>query len=382
MAVVTRYFSTAAAGAGDGTTWADRAAFVSGGAVNTIVSAFNFTSDSLLALIGPGTYTLTTAIQTFTGAANPSQNLPCILHGCDSSGVALTPPDPGWVSAAPDWSDATLPVIATTTNIASVNNANVSCVLLKFTASGRIGSVIGSSVRSLNWCIVINSTSNTSAVGITPGVGGVVINSIVKCTGTAYGTVLSSTTVYVHNVRVQGNASASSGSRLGLSSIDNSFMRADGVTVVGCVGGCVSNQGAASGVFVILTRCTLVGLPGTADVIIINGTSSSHNGVIHKCVIVNGAAWGIKNLGSGKPFILDNRFRDNTSGNVTGNGSVPDLGSYTTDSDDATEFVNTAIGDYRIKNTASTWGKGYGAGDEPAPAGGGGGSILHPLAYN
>jgi hypothetical protein len=37
---------------------------------------------------------------------------------------------------------------------------------------------------------------------------------------------------------------------------------------------------------------------------------------------------------------------------------------------DADEFVDAANGDYRIKNTSVYWGRGIGAGDEPASSGG------------
>jgi hypothetical protein len=64
--------------------------------------------------------------------------------------------------------------------------------------------------------------------------------------------------------------------------------------------------------------------------------------------------------------VQGNRFRDNPNGNIVGLGNGPtDLDSYTTDSDDATEYVDAASGDFRIKLGAATWGKGYGAGDQP-----------------
>ncbi len=98
MAVVTRYYGAAAAGSDDGTSWANRKAFVVTGAINTQISAFDFTSDTLIARIGPGTHTLTTTITTFTGATGPSQTFPCILEGCLDGGARWQPPDPDWCS--------------------------------------------------------------------------------------------------------------------------------------------------------------------------------------------------------------------------------------------------------------------------------------------
>lgn len=57
MAIVIRYFSTASAGSGDGTTWADRAVFFTGGAYSTVLTNFDFSgSDTLHCYLGPGTY--------------------------------------------------------------------------------------------------------------------------------------------------------------------------------------------------------------------------------------------------------------------------------------------------------------------------------------
>ena len=79
----------------------------------------------------------------------------------------------------------------------------------------------------------------------------------------------------------------------------------------------------------------------------------------------------------GRIWIVGNRLRDNGAGgtvNFSGLDDYPDtINNYTTDSADAVEYVSTgANGDFRIKNTASlVWGKGFGAGDQPASGGGG-----------
>ncbi len=75
-----------------------------------------------------------------------------------------------------------------------------------------------------------------------------------------------------------------------------------------------------------------------------------------------------------------NRLRDNgTSGNFTGTGNWPTTENsvnYTTDSDDATELVNVAGGDYRIKNTATIWGMGFGVSEQPAASTAGGSFVF------
>ena len=85
-------------------------------------------------------------------------------------------------------------------------------------------------------------------------------------------------------------------------------------------------------------------------------------------MITGCGAYGIDGQSAARALVSDNRLRDNTSGNINGLGNYPTgLNNYTTDSDDATEYVNTATGDYRIKYGCAIWGQGYGAGDEPAP---------------
>jgi hypothetical protein len=98
------------------------------------------------------------------------------------------------------------------------------------------------------------------------------------------------------------------------------------------------------------------------------------------CYIANSTTAGITGQSNAYVTSFQNRLRDNgTSGNWTalaGNNltNENDNINYTTDSDDASELVNVAGGDYRIKNTATIWGKGFGVSEEP-PASSAGGSF-------
>src|SRR5690606_38306544 len=124
-----------AAGDETGSSWANRATLFSEGNWSTVITGFDFSgSDSLKCLIGPGTYTCSQALASGLFANAPTAANPLILHGCDGSGVALTPSNPGWVSAQPvDW-DSGLPLIATSTNTTVSNLANSVLRLLKITA--------------------------------------------------------------------------------------------------------------------------------------------------------------------------------------------------------------------------------------------------------
>jgi hypothetical protein len=370
MAVVTRYYGIAAAGDDDGTTWDNRKAFVVGGAINTQISGFDFTSDSLIVRVGPGTHELTTGIATFTGTAGPSAEFPCIFEGALSDGTRWIHPNRGWMSAQPAWDadDATypMPVIATTTNIFTLNNAFVLLYGLKLTASGRNGSMINT-VRSMDQCQVINSTSNASAACIT-GHTALISNCHFECSGTAYDFIVRLDSP-ARNVRSQGNPAATSGNRRGCQA--TASPQASRITAVGNVGGGIL-QTTASNRFVQLDRCTVANNEGNG---ISNVGDTNQTGYIDGCMITGGHTNGISESGAAKAVIRNCRIRGFTSAALSGSlpWNVPPLNGNITDAGtDGDEYVNAAIGDYRIKNTSDYWGKGIGAGDEPASGGGGG----------
>lgn len=358
MAVVTRYFSTTGAGAANGTSWADRAALFSAGNWSTVITGFAFNgSDSLKALIGPGNYTCSQALATGLFANPPTVANPLVLAGCDSSGVLLALPDPDWTSNQPAWSDASLPSINTTTNIATISLANTLPYLIKFTASARSGSVIGSGV--LSWCVVINSNSNVSSVGIGVNAYG----CVVKCTGAIYSGIASGSTLLVRT-RLEG-VTGSSGTRHGLvgSSASGTLV---GVTMVNLGGDGLNVTSVSTGQTYKLLHCTIANVGGTG--IKPNSTAAqTSNYEAHNCLITGCGSFGIDAQSEANFLATSNRLRDNASGNFNGFDNYPtDLNNFTTDSDDATEYVDVGSGDFRIRNTAAIWGQGYGPSDQPS----------------
>lgn len=372
MAITTRYFSTSSAGAADGTTWADRAVLFSGGAWSTVVTNFDFTSDSLLCYIGPGTHTITAALTTtvLVGASDPTASNPLVFHGCDSSGNPLTPPDEGWTSAEPAWDDSGLPVLDTTTNISTSTVPHHTYRLVKFTASGRTGAVIdcGSTTAGfLDWCVVTNSSANTSAVAVT---GALATNCVMTCSGSSYSSVAI---VYASGGRFSNNriigVAGSSGNRHGISVGASS-------TAVGLVHGCTVLDVGGNGFNVVTSsvtngaihfvKCIADGCG--ADGFQLGTTASPTSGAVCvDCISNNNGAYGFDG-GSSSHTLAHCRTRDNTSGSTTAMGNHSEFGTYTTDTDDASEYADAAGGDFRIKNTATIWGKGYGVSDEPAAA--------------
>ena len=360
MAIVTRYFGVTSAGAADGTTWADRAALLTAGVWSPVLLTFNFAgSDSLVCRIGPGTHTAAAALAAGLFVSAPTLPNVLTMHGCDSSGNLLTPPDPDWVCAAPAWDDSGLPVIATTTNVATSSMASTLWRLIKFTASGRNGSMISTGV--LDWCSFADSTNNSAAIAFA---GCSATNCLVSMTGDAYEAAVSVSTTAAVNCRLQG-VTGSSGNRYGLRNTGNSviFWAADHCTIFGFGGPGVAHTSATATHAAGVRSSTIINNGGSG--ILLPATASQTTQYqIRNCVLSGNGAFGVDAQSAANTWLVNNRYRDNTSGPTNGMGNYPEFDAYTTDTDDATEFVDASGLDFRIKNSAASWGRGFGAGDQ------------------
>lgn len=381
MAIVTRYYGATSAGADDGTTWADRKAFIVAGAINTQISAWDFTTDSLVAMVGPGTHTLTTGIATFTGTTTPTFKIPCIFLACDSSGVQWEPPDPNWLSSQPAWDDTNMPVIATTTNISTINNTAVFLRGFKITASGATTSIMIRDRIGIDWCIVENSSSNASAIAI--GTSSTALsdtNVCVTMTGSIYSAAYGTTANVTDNIRVVGNASASSGLRGGIYVSLGAGYTIIRATVFNHVGIGVQHASTSAAGQLRLVNCVIADNDG--DAIKVDSTSTGLSVLLEECMVTTNGGYGVNSAGTGSGIVMKSRFRNNTSGDITGLDNWPvTLSNITTAGSDADEYVDASGGDYRIKNTSTYWGKGLGAGDEALAAGGRAGrSVIQALS--
>jgi hypothetical protein len=365
MAVVIRYFSTSAAGAGDGTTWADRAALFSAGNWSTIITSFNFSgSDSLQCLIEGGlSYTCSQSLASGLFSNAPSVANPLVLHGCDSSGNLLSPPDADWTSDLAAWSTSALPVIATTTNIATINLANTQTRLIAFTASGRNASVVGNATAT-DWCSIVNSTSNTSASCIA-GVSRIT-NSVMSCTGSSYDQVISVLgNHFVYNSKVLG-VTGSSGNRYGINYVGTTQIAViSKCCVTGCGGVAIISNSANVAQHLSIDGCVIAN-NGSDGIRLASTASQLIPSVITNNMITGNGGYGIE--ANGAPAVVyQNRLRDNVSGDYNTFGNYPtDMGNYTTDSDDASEYVNIATNDYQIKSDATIATLGFGVSVECA----------------
>jgi len=359
MALVVRYFSTAGAGAEDGTTWANRAPLVVSAAWNSIITGFDFSgADGLECLVATGDYaTISSTLNAAAFANPPTAANPLYVHGCDSSGARLAVPDPKWVSAQPGFATATLPVITLgTTHF--INQGHWRLVRLVSTRTN--GAVIQAGVW--DWVSVENSASGSGAACVN---GGVLTNCALKMTGTEYSYVGSGSAILWRNVRLEGNASATSGNRRGAST--TSFELWCDCTIVnnpgvGLLVGASTNRTSQ------LRRCTIVNNGG--DGVEVSTSSGTKVLYITDSLVTGNGGYGIE-AGSGAVLYLAGcRLRSNTSGNVTGGGNTDTSSAWGNDTStgtDAAEYVDAANGDYRIKYGSSLWGTGIGAGDEPPP---------------
>lgn len=94
-----------------------------------------------------------------------------------------------------------------------------------------------------------------------------------------------------------------------------------------------------------------------------NLTGSTVVGFMQGCMATGNGAYGLNGNATATYhlFAAGNRFRDNSSGNFANSGTnLTTEVNYTTDSDDASEYVDAANGDFRIKSTATIAGMGFG----------------------
>lgn len=372
MAIVVRYFSTSAAGAGDGTSWADRAAFYSGGAYSTIITGFDFSgSDSLEVRLGAGTYSAALTFQSsiFTVAA-PRPSNPLTIHGCDSSGSRLSPSE--WNCCQGSLPVTGYPVWELGGNSLNLANLILRCVSLTSSLAGS-GFVLAAGAH-YEYCRFENTANSTSVNGISASLNGVVHSCHVICSGTAFNMLCIAEGARVSNCRFEGNASATSGTRAGNSFNASVFPRMYSRNcLLNIPGNAFANLRSAADGSVGVSEMTIVNCATLAGTAAINGPSfvstntntQQQHVTAQNCFIANcGTGLNTQNVAA---RILGNRIRCTTNYTVPANSII--AGNYEAAGSDADEFVDAASGDYRIKRTSIYWGKGIGAGDEMTASG-------------
>jgi hypothetical protein len=286
----------------------------------------------------------------------------------------LAVPDPDWTSDMPLWDSSNMPVITTTSNVTMINHQYTLFWMLWLKTTARLGGVVGDHSH-LDWCVIENTVSNTAAVGV--GGSGVSSqrNSVIRMSGTSYdsGLYLNSNQ-HASNCRVEGNASATTGSRYG---INYSLAVGTSATARGCTS--INNPGAGA----VITAAQVNQLIGfNRGVLANNGTGFLGLNTAGQFRImpvagcmVTGNTTGVDAQQSNLQ-VTGSRLRNTTNFANTGNFPT-DFGNDVSAGSDAAEYVNAAGGDYRIRSDSVLWGKGFGVSDQPA-SGGAAGPLVGP----
>lgn len=282
---------------------------------STYISAFDFTADSLIALIGPGTYAPKTTFATavFTVAA-PSYAFPITLHGCDTSGVALEPPDPDWKSAMPDWdAGITLPVLAITTNIRAIYLLPLCLKMLKITSTG-ISSVDYATVQQANivdWCVLVNASEDVDSLA--SGQNLTVTNCIIRVESAVFEAAVevSSAYKYINNRIYCTNGAGPTGLRRGISDTNTTtsptFFRN---TIFGFPGGGYVNETTNVATQVVLAN-NVIANNGSREQFLTGGSWTSTNW------LGNSATGWIHNTGTTTPLSYSVAAETNTRYRIT-----------------------------------------------------------------
>lgn len=360
MAIAIRYFSTSGAGDADGTSWANRAALFNGsGYWSTALTGFDFSgSDALEARIGPGSYTMAQTLASASFANPPTVGNTLTLHGCDSSGDKLEPPDPGWVSAQPVWGQTGIPVISYSGNF-SISAAQIYVRLLSFNISGIVQGLFSSNVVCAEWVYCYANATGTAFCPFGQLLGK---NCAVKMDGYYAKGYDAASNGSFYNCRMEGNTASGGG-------VKDGFLLRAGVVLINCVAvnnygsGFYSSAGATS-----LLRLHKLLAHGNSGSGLVFGTALTTGGAEISGIFTGNGAYGINLNGSTRTEVAHARLRDNTSGNFSTPGNIATnlyvdetvTSGATAAERNSNEFVDPINGDYRIKPTSHLWGKWYG----------------------
>lgn len=361
MAIVTRYFDVNAAGAGDGTSYANRAALFVTGTMSSIISNFNFAgADSLDCICEPGSYTQSVAMTSasFTSGV-PTDPRRLMIR------AAGWVPLKGFVSAAPIalFPTSGMMVINCSTAVACFSGTGQAVYWqgVYFNWSATV-EMFGNSPHEFNDCFLLNSAVNGKIIGSNSFFAQ---NSVMQLTAVIFDTVMTNIGGTCINCRIEGNLAASSGSRRGNScntGVAGYFTRCTIVVPGEGITHSISNPNFPS---LSVAECTMI--TGGSGAIFMTDTATNIQFTNVQNSFIVSPTVGVK-LYDFRARIFNNRIRSATPVHSITTNFPTSPANDTAAGSDAAEFVNTATGDYRIKYGSTYWGKGIGAGDEPAPS--------------
>lgn len=362
MAITERYVTTTGAGAHDGTSEANAFSWTE------MITDINTPRVGYRYNVKQGTYSLS-ASSTITG--DGSTTSPNIIRGYKTTiGDATIGRASG---GALDSSN--MPTIAynATFSLSISGGTNTIVEALKITGA-RSGLLISLTTESMAYnCIVENTSSNSSAIGISVGAG---TASAISCDVTLASGVAGAICIdnggTVIGCRVNGGSAAT-----GIRAANNGDRAVAFNTIYNCTTGITKTTTSAT---CSLFNNTIYNCSGDGiDVV----TSSTALCFIHSNHITNCGGYGIDfNTSTCSKFLFNNRFRDCTSGSYNGDGDYGTAGKQrdaTTDTGGPeTDFTNYSGADFSLiaGSPGISAGLGYlidiGANGTPVVTGGGG----------
>lgn len=332
-AITERYVSSLAAGGGSGT---------SGSPWTFAEMLTNAAAGDRCNVKADGTYTLAQGLYSFINVGTTSS--PIIIRG-----YKVTPGD-GYLGRT----NYNGPLITTNMPLIQMSNDGSGggnqitfpnyCLTecLRFDGTTKTNQGLLQVSGAIRFCKIVNNATNTSgaqavAAGSTSLIAG--NDCSVAATGGTSGAIgaLSNSQTIIYNRASGGGAAIIVGIRV-------PYLIGWNV-LTGAVNGISVSTGTLN------AHCnTITGNSG--DGIAITGSTANMH-VIQGNVITDNGGWGINLQGTGSVYLLGNRYRDNTSGNIsaaTDYGTGPTIyGSITTDTGGPeSDYRNAAGGDYRL----------------------------------
>jgi len=367
MALTELWFGPTAAGAGDGTSYADRADLFSSGNWASEITGHDFSANGLICYIGPGTYSQGQVLQSsiltsYSGGANP-----IILWGCDSSGDPLEFDD-GWQSAESHatW-EASLPdIVLSTGNGMNLNYITVRGIKWQTAATSSV-LVFDGNNNIFERCSFVSNYNNSGAylMAISTGVWR---DCVFSTAGTSWSHFLAPVRFSsVDNCRFIG-ATGGSGTRNAISvGTSDSHMTIQRCTFIDFPGAGIAVNNSSTGQQGVFARNTF---DGCGIGVALSATASQLRQYhVNGNMITNSGTYGIdaKSLNC---IATRNRISNSGTGDFTSFGNYPtDIDNEVSAGSDGDEYVNAGSNDFRIKDGSAIHGMGYGAGDEPATGG-------------
>jgi hypothetical protein len=348
MAITERYVRADAAGGGDGTT--DAASGANGAFTwAEMITDINTPRVGYRYNVKQGTYTLA-ATSTFTGDGNTTS--PNIIRGFKTTiGDATLGRSSGGALDA-----SNMPTIAYNSGFRFDASGSTSLIVEALSITGTVANSL-LSIADLSAAynnIVVNSSNSASARAIeNAGQSSRVWNNDASLpSGVASARVISATGSAVGN-RVTGNNAA-----VGIYVGNNGGKVIALNTVYNCGPGITKNTTGAEFEcgFNTIVNCSGDGI----DVV----TSSTAQCNIYCNHITGCSGWAIDfNTSTCQKYLFNNRFRDNSSGEINGGGDYQTSSNWlniTSDDTDALDFTNQGSNDYSLKAGAAATSKAIG----------------------